>query len=150
MGYIRTYNQLTLSLRPSTIVFRGLRLLPANVAPPALLGFLECEANEDRFEAGNFHIQACQRTLILFCPRSVLGDPTLLSTAAAFRRPIRGHISLLPPLSPQRPQTSLRRPYRDAPWHGLQRSPIHYRSLSKLPVKHRSLERPQMRPAHRC
>ena len=48
MGHICAYNQLTLSLRSSTILFRGLRLLPS-VAPPALLGFLECEANEDRF-----------------------------------------------------------------------------------------------------
>ena len=52
MGYICAYNHLTLSLRSSTILFRGLRLLP-NVGTPALLGVLECEAKEDRFGPGD-------------------------------------------------------------------------------------------------
>jgi len=38
-------------LRSSTILFKGLRLLPS-AAPPELLGFREWEAKEDRLGTG--------------------------------------------------------------------------------------------------
>jgi len=41
----------TLSLRSSTILFKGLRLLPS-AAPPELLGFREWVAKEDRLGGG--------------------------------------------------------------------------------------------------
>lgn len=82
MGYICAYKQLTLSLRSSTILFRGLRLLPS-VAPPALLGVLECEANEDRFgpgEVGSLGISVPVR------PAATAAAAMLMETPPEFER----------------------------------------------------------------
>lgn len=83
--HMRGCRAVTLSFRSSTILFRGLRLLP-NPAPPALLGVLECEAKDDRFGEGVVGGRPSLENSVAGRPATTAAAATLMETPADLER----------------------------------------------------------------